>query len=109
MESIIFITAASLFFTGIVIRVKSLASGRKGPGIFQPLRDIARNMKKGSVYSETSGLIFRIAPSVYAGTLVTAALCIPFGDKPGLLSFQWDFVFFIYSLALGKFLMVAVS
>lgn len=109
MESIIFITAASLFFTGIVIRVKSLASGRKGPGIFQPLRDIARNMKKGSVYSETSGLIFRIAPSVYAGTLVTAALCIPFGDKPGLLSFQWDFVFFIYSLALGKFLMVVAA
>ncbi len=109
MESIIFITAASLFFTGVVIRVKSLASGRKGPGLLQPLRDIARNMKKGSVYSETSGIIFRIAPSVYAGTLVTAALCIPFGDRPGLLSFQWDFIFFIYTLALGKFLMVAAA
>ncbi len=109
MESIILIVTASLFFTGIVIRVKSIAAGRKGPGILQPLRDILRNMKKGSVYSETSGLIFRIAPSIYAGTLLTAALCIPLGDRPGILSFQWDFVFFVYTLALGKFLMVVAA
>lgn len=106
MESIILIIIASLIFTGIVIRVKSIAAGRKGPGIFQPLRDIVRNMKKGAVYSETTGLIFRIAPSIYTGTLITAALCLPFGDRPGFISFQFDFVFFVYTLALGKFLMV---
>lgn len=109
MESIVLIVAASLIFTGVVIRVKSLTTGRKGPGILQPLRDIVRNMKKGAVYSETSGLIFRIAPSIYAGTLITAALCIPFGDRPGIISFQWDFVFFVYTLALGKFLMVIAA
>lgn len=109
MESIILIITASLFFTGIVIRVKSMASGRKGPGILQPLRDIARNMKKGGVYSETSGIIFKIAPSIYTGTLITASLCIPLGDRPGILSFQWDFVFFVYTLALGKFLMVIAA
>jgi len=85
MESLLLIITASLFFTGIVIRVKSMASGRKGPGILQPLRDIARNMKKGGVYSETSGFIFKVAPSVYTGTLITAALCIPLGDRPGIL------------------------
>ncbi len=106
MESIVLIIIASLVFTGIVIRVKSIAAGRKGPGIFQPIRDIVRNMKKGAVYSETAGLIFRIAPSIYTGTLIVAALCIPFGDRPGIISFHWDFVFFIYTLALGKFLMV---
>jgi formate hydrogenlyase subunit 4 len=109
MESLLLIITTSLFFTGIVIRVKSMASGRKGPGILQPLRDIARNMKKGGVYSETSGFIFKVAPSVYTGTLITAALCIPLGDRPGILSFQWDFVFFVYTLALGKFLMIIAA
>jgi len=106
MESIILIIITSIFFTGIIVRVKSIASGRKGPGIIQPMRDIIRNMKKGSVYSETTGLIFKIAPSVYTGSLITAALCVPFGDRSGLLSFQWDFVFFVYILAIGKFFMV---
>jgi len=109
MESIVLIITVSLFFTGVVIRVKSMTSGRKGPGLLQPLRDIARNMKKGGVYSDTTGIIFKIAPSVYTGTLITAALCIPLGDRPGILSFQWDFVFFVYTLALGKFLMVIAA
>ena len=106
MVSIILIIMASFIFTGIVIRVKSIAAGRKGPGIFQLVRDIVRNMKKGSVYSETTGLIFQIAPSIYTGTLIAAALCVPFGHSPGIISFQWDFVFFVYTLALGKFLLV---
>jgi len=106
MKSIILIIITSLFFTGIIVRVKSIASGRKGPGILQPMRDILRNMRKGSVYGETSGLIFRIAPSIYTGSLITGALCVPFADRPGLISFQWDFVFFVYTLALGKFFMV---
>jgi formate hydrogenlyase subunit 4 len=32
-----------------------------------------------------------------------AALFIPFGENKGLISFQYDFVFFAYLLALGKF------
>ncbi len=106
MEAIILIITASLFFTGIIARVKSIAAGRKGPGVLQPLRDIARNLKKGPVYGETTGPIFRIAPTIYIASLITAALCIPLGQRPGLLSFNYDFVFFIYTMALGKFFMV---
>mgnify|MGYP001195543154 CR=1 FL=1 len=96
MEAIILILTASIFFTGIIGRVKSIAAGRKGPGILQPMRDIARNLRKGPVYGETTGIIFRIAPAISLATLVTAALCVPLGSRPGLLSFQYDFVFFIY-------------
>jgi len=106
MAGIIAIVLASLFIHGIIFRTKSIFSGRKGPGIFQPVRDILRLVKKGSVYSTTSSVIFRIAPAIYLGSLFTAALCIPFGDKPGLLSFPGDFVFFAYALALGKFFMI---
>lgn len=104
--SLILIIAISLFFSGIVIRTKSILSGRKGPGILQPLKDIWRLLRKGTVYSETSSFIFRIAPSIYFSTVIMAIFLIPFDSYPGILSFQGDFVFFAYVLALGKFFMI---
>ena len=106
MVSLILILVASLFFTGIVIRTKSLASGRKGPGIFQPMKDIFRLFKKGSVYSSTTSIIFQIAPSFYFASVVMAILIIPFGNYPGIISFQGDFILFAYLLAFGKFFMI---
>ena len=103
MISLILILIASVFFTGIIIRTKSLASGRKGPGIFQPIKDILKSFKKTSVYSRTTSFIFQIAPSIYFASILMAILVIPFGREKGLISFEGDFVFFAYILALGKF------
>lgn len=106
MVSLILILFVSLFFNGVIIRTKSLLSGRKGPGIFQPMRDVFRLWKKGSVYSVTTSAIFRIAPTVYFASVLMAILMIPHGHKPGLISFNGDFIMFAYMLALGKFLMI---
>jgi len=88
---------------GLVIRTKSIASGRKGPGLFQPMKDIIRLWKKGAVYSNTTSFIFQIAPSIYFASILMAILVIPFGNYKGIISFDGDFVFFAYVLALGKF------
>jgi formate hydrogenlyase subunit 4 len=103
MLSLILILIAAAFFTGVIIRVKSISSGRKGPGIFQPLFDVIRLFKKGVVYSETTSFIFQIAPTIYFSSVVMAMLVVPFGQSKGILSFDGDFIFFAYILALGKF------
>ncbi len=103
MLSLLLILIAAFFFTGIVIRTKSLASGRKGPGILQPIKDVVRLFKKGAVYSETTSFIFQLAPTVYMASIVMALLVVPFGQSKGLISFNGDFIFFAYVLALGKF------
>jgi formate hydrogenlyase subunit 4 len=103
MLSILLILFCSIFFTGIIIRTKSLASGRKGPGIMQPVKDVLRLFKKGSIYSETTSIIFRIAPVITFSSVLMACLVIPFGSWKGFISFDGDFVFFAYILALGKF------
>ena len=103
MISFILIIVASLFFTGIIIRTKSITSGRKGPGIFQPLKDVARLFKKGAVYSKTSSFIFQVAPSIYFASILMAILVIPLGQFKGIISFDGDFVFFAYVLGIGKF------
>jgi formate hydrogenlyase subunit 4 len=103
MLSIILILFSGIFFTGIILRTKSIASGRKGPGIMQPVKDVIRLFKKGSVYSETTSIIFRIAPAIYFSSVLMACLVVPFGPYKGIVSFDGDFIFFAYILALGKF------
>ena len=103
MLSFILILIAGVFFTGVIIRTKSIASGRKGPGILQPIWDVIRLFKKGAVYSRTTSFIFQIAPTIYFSSVVMAMMVVPFGQAKGIISFNGDFVFFAYVLALGKF------
>lgn len=109
MLSLVLILITSLFFTGVIIRTKSIASGRKGPGILQPVKDVVRLFKKGAVYSTTTSFIFQIAPTVYFSSVVMAMLVIPFGQSKGFISFNGDFVFFAYVLALGKFFSIIAA
>jgi formate hydrogenlyase subunit 4 len=100
---VILIILTSFFFPGIVIRTKSIFSGRRGPGIFQPMKDIWRLFHKENVYSETTSFIFKIAPDIYFASVLIAIMLIPFGNQKGVFSFNCDFVFFAYILAAGKF------
>lgn len=109
MAGFILIAVAAFFFPGVIIRTKSIASGRKGPGIFQPWKDIAVLFRKGSVFSDTSSLIFRIGPSVTLATVIGAMLLLPFAEQKAVLSFEGDFILFAYLLALGKFFTIIAA
>ena len=92
-----------MFFTGIILKTKSITSGRIGPGMMQPVKDVIRLFRKGAIYSETTSIIFRISPVIYFSTVFMACLVVPFGSYKGIVSFDGDFIFFAYVLALGKF------
>ncbi len=109
MLSFILILIAAVFFTGIIVRTKSLASGRKGPEILQPIKDVIRLFKKGAVYSQTTSFIFQIAPTIYFSSVVMAMMVVPFGQSKGFISFNGDFIFFAYILALGKFFSIIAA
>ena len=109
MAGFIMIAVAAFFFPGIILRTKSIASGRKGPGIFQPLKDVLVLLRKGSVFSDTTGIIFRIAPSVTLVSVAGAMMLLPFAEQKALLSFEGDFIFFAYLLALGKFFTIIAA
>jgi len=109
MLSLSLILITSFFFSGIILRTKSITSGRKGPGILQPVKDVIRLFRKGAVYSETTTVIFRIAPVIYFSSVLMACLVIPFGSYRGIVSFDGDFIFFAYILALGKFFTIIAA
>ncbi len=109
MLSLILILITSLYFSGVILRTKSIFAGRKGPGILQPIYDYIRLFRKGAVYSTTTSPIFRFAPIVYFSAVLFAAFLVPFGSSKGLLSFGGDFVVFAYLLAVGKFFMILMA
>jgi formate hydrogenlyase subunit 4 len=96
----------AIFFPGIILRVKSLASGRKGPGILQPWKNIRVLLRKGSVFSTTTSYVFRVAPAIYLATIICAMLLLPFPGMTSAFGFDGDFVLFAYLLALGKFIFI---
>lgn len=106
MLSLVLILLACIYFPGVIVKVKAIFSGRKGPGILQPWFDIARLLRKGSVYSTSSSFVFQIGAPIYMATVVVAALFIPFEENTGLISFPGDFVLFAYLLGLGRFLLI---
>jgi formate hydrogenlyase subunit 4 len=106
MTALVLIIIASFFIPGLIVRTKSIASGRKGPGIFQPLRNVSVLLRKGIIYSNTSGIISRLAPAVIIVSVLLAALIVPVAGFSPVISFNGDFILFAYLLALGRFMMV---
>jgi formate hydrogenlyase subunit 4 len=103
MTGFLLVLLSALFFPGLVLKTKSICSGRKGPGIFQPMRDIWLLFRKGAVIGTGTGWIFQMAPLISFASLLCAALLVPFPGQKSLFAFQGDFVLFAYLLAVGKF------
>ena len=106
MIVILFILAAAVCLTGIINRSRAWFAGRKGIRFGQHLRNIQLLLRKGSVYSPTTGFVFRLAPLVYLAGILTAALFVPLGGYPALLHFEGDVVVFAYLMALSRFFLV---
>ncbi|MFH2143021.1 MAG: NADH-quinone oxidoreductase subunit H, partial [Bacteroidota bacterium] len=94
---------AAIFFPGIILRSKSIVSGRKGPGVLQPIKDLRVLFMKGSVFSSTTGLIFQIAPAINLASIICVIAVIPFANHNAIIHFEGDFLFFCYLIAFGKF------
>jgi len=84
---------------GIVRRLRAIVHSRQGPPLTQPYLDLAKLLIKEDL-NPGSGLIWRLAPAVCLGAVLTAALLAPIGPRPPL-GFAGDLFAFIYLAALG--------
>ncbi|MEG1607423.1 MAG: NADH-quinone oxidoreductase subunit H [Mucinivorans sp.] len=96
----------AILLPGGVNRVRSWLSGRLGYRFFQPLYTVGVLLGKASVYSNTSSWLTRLVAPLYLSCTVVAALCIPFGSFGALVSFDGDFILFVYLLGLGRLILV---
>ncbi len=94
---------------GIINRTKALFAGRTGQPLLQAYFDLAKLLRKGAVYSETTTWVFRAGPIVGVAAPVVAIALIPFGGIPALLNFPGDLILFAYLFGLMRFMTVAAA
>ena len=92
----------ALTITGVINRTRALLAGRKGVPFFQHIYNVRLLLRKGSVYSPTTSILFRIAPTVYLAVAIVALLMIPVADLYPLISFEGDVICLAYTLALAR-------
>lgn len=90
---------------GVINRAKSLATRRSGPPLLQPYYDLRKLLAKGATYSETTTLVFRVAPSIGLAAMLVALLLVPLGTT-AVLSFNGDLLVVVALLALARWSMV---
>jgi formate hydrogenlyase subunit 4 len=88
---------------GVINKTKAAFAGRKGAPFLQPYYDLARLLRKGSVFSTTTTWVFRAGPVVTLAATLLAALMVPLGTHPALISFSGDMLLFAYLFGLARF------
>jgi len=94
---------------GVITKTKAAFAGRVGPPVLQPYYDIAKLLRKGSVFSETTTWIFRASPVVGVATAILASLLVPLGGHDAPVSFTGDLILFAYLFGLARFFTVSAA
>ena len=94
---------------GVIAKTKAAFAGRVGPPLLQRYYDLAKLVRKGSVFSRTTTWVFRAGPVVGLATTALAALLVPLGAQPSPIAFAGDLLLFAYLLALGRFFTVVAA
>jgi formate hydrogenlyase subunit 4 len=94
---------------GVINKTKAAFAGRVGPPWLQAYYDLAKLLRKKSVFSHTTTWVFRAGPVIGLATALLAASVVPLGGHAAPVRFDGDFILFAYVLALGRFFTVAAA
>lgn len=94
---------------GIINKTKALFAGRVGPPLLQPYYDIAKLLRKDSVFSRTTTWVFRAGPVIGLVTAMLAATLVPIGHGDAIVGFDGDFLVLAYLLGLSRFFTMAAA
>ena len=112
MKSIIFLFLAMLLaplYAGWIFKVKAFFGGRKGSPLLINYYTLIKLFQKGSVYSTSTTLIFRLGPMVSLCAAVVVLMFVPVAGQPPLFSFNGDVILLLYLLGLGRFFTIAAA
>ncbi len=100
---------AAPFFSALILKIKAFFGGKKGPPLLINYYTLTKLFKKGSVYSTSTTLMFKLGPVVSFASAVSVLFFLPIAGFKPLLSFQGDVVFLLYILGLGRFFTIAAA
>ncbi len=91
------------FLAATIKRTKARLQGRRGPGLLQPYRDLAKWWGKAPLESSASGAVSRHAPVVVLSLIVVASLLVPFATARAPLAGWGDLFVVVGFMAAARF------
>jgi formate hydrogenlyase subunit 4 len=88
---------------GVIKTTKARLQSRRGPGLLQPYRDVLKWLSRESVVSDQASWVFRWAPVVYAGAIMTAAVLVPAVSRRSPAAAVGDAIVFVALFGLARF------
>jgi formate hydrogenlyase subunit 4 len=90
--------------TGLTRRLRARLMGRKGPGLFQPYRDLVKLLRKEAVLAENASWLYRSAPYMIFALLWLAAALVPTFTTRLPLSPAADLIALVALIGAARFL-----
>jgi formate hydrogenlyase subunit 4 len=103
--NVLFVLLVSPLFISLIKKVKAFAQRRKGPSLLQTYYNLAKLMKKETLYSSNSSWVMRATPIINVAALLIASLFVPLIVIPQPTNLVGNIILFLYLLALAKFFM----
>ena len=66
-------------------------------------------MEKGSVYSNSTTVIFKLGPIISLCSAIVVLMFLPIAGRAPIFSFNGDIIFILYLLGLGRFFTIAAA
>ncbi|CAI0724331.1 Hydrogenase 3 component D [Serratia liquefaciens] len=95
--------AVAPLFAGVSRVLRARMHNRRGPGVLQEYRDIAKLLKRQNVAPAASGLAFHAMPYLLTGTLLAIACALPMLTVASPLPAIGDVITLIYLFAVVRF------
>ena len=97
------------FFSAIILKIKAFFGGKKGPPLLINYYTLIKLFKKGSVYSTSTTLLFKLGPIVSLCSAITVLMFLPIAGCQPIFSFNGDVLFVLYALGLGRFFTITAA
>ena len=102
VQALILLALAPLF-SGISRMIRARIQSRRGPGLLQDYRDIAKLMKRQNIWPDNAGAVSRMMPYVLISTVMVVAMSLPLFTRVSPFGASSDLITVVYLLALFRF------
>ncbi|MGC8628385.1 MAG: respiratory chain complex I subunit 1 family protein [Acidimicrobiales bacterium] len=103
LQSLVVVVFAPLY-AGVLAKAEAMVSSKRGPSIWQPYRDLAKLLRKGSAISDQASWVFQGAPFVIFACYLTVSAIVPvITSVPLPLAFLADLIGGAFVLSLAAF------
>ena len=103
LAQVLVVALGAPLVVGLTRTLKARLVGRRGPGAWQPYRDLAKLLGKTPVVSPTTSWIFLFTPYLLAATMLVAALVVPVVMSRPALGFAGNAILLMALFLLGTF------